>query len=324
MEDIANKTFKVVIIGSGPAGLTAALYAARADLSPIVFEGPEPGGQLMTTTDVENFPGYPNGVMGPQMMQDFREQASKFGADLRYGYVTDIEFGDRPYKLTVDEKTTIYAHTIIISTGASAMWLGIESETKLRGRGVSACATCDGAFFRNQHVVIVGGGDTAMEEATFLTKFASKVTVVHRRDELRASKAMQAKAFANDKIEFAWDSEVEEVLGDQVVDGIRIKNRKTGESTVLEDVTGVFVAIGHKPNTDLFKGVLTMDDVGYIQTLGQSTKTDLPGIFACGDAMDSFYRQAVTAAGTGCKAALDAEHYLGDLTPEELAEVVAQ
>lgn len=324
MEDIANKTFKVVIIGSGPAGLTAALYAARADLSPIVFEGPEPGGQLMTTTDVENFPGYPNGVMGPQMMQDFREQASKFGADLRYGYVTDIEFGDRPYKLTVDEKTTIYAHTIIISTGASAMWLGIESETKLRGRGVSACATCDGAFFRNQHVVIVGGGDTAMEEATFLTKFASKVTVVHRRDELRASKAMQAKAFANEKIEFAWDSEVEEVLGDQVVDGIRIKNRKTGESTVMEDVTGVFVAIGHKPNTELFKGVLKMDDVGYIQTQGQSTKTDLPGIFACGDAMDSFYRQAVTAAGTGCKAALDAEHYLGDLTEKELTEVQVQ
>ena len=278
----------------------------------------------MTTTDVENFPGYPNGVMGPQMMQDFREQASKFGADLRYGYVTDIEFGDRPYKLTVDEKTTIYAHTIIISTGASAMWLGIESETKLRGRGVSACATCDGAFFRNQHVVIVGGGDTAMEEATFLTKFASKVTVVHRRDELRASKAMQAKAFANEKIEFAWDSEVEEVLGDQVVDGIRIKNRKTGESTVMEDVTGVFVAIGHKPNTELFKGVLKMDDVGYIQTQGQSTKTDLPGIFACGDAMDSFYRQAVTAAGTGCKAALDAEHYLGDLTEKELTEVQVQ
>lgn len=324
MEDIANKTFKVVIIGSGPAGLTAALYAARADLSPIVFEGPEPGGQLMTTTDVENFPGYPNGVMGPQMMQDFREQASKFGADLRYGYVTDIEFGDRPYKLTVDEKTTIYAHTIIISTGASAMWLGIESETKLRGRGVSACATCDGAFFRNQHVVIVGGGDTAMEEATFLTKFASKVTVVHRRDELRASKAMQAKAFANEKIDFAWDSEIEEVLGDQVVDGIRIKNRKTGESTVMEDVTGVFVAIGHKPNTELFKGVLKMDDVGYIQTQGQSTKTDLPGIFACGDAMDSFYRQAVTAAGTGCKAALDAEHYLGDLTEKELTEVQVQ
>lgn len=320
MEDIANKTFKVVIIGSGPAGLTAALYAARADLNPIVFEGPEPGGQLMTTTDVENFPGYPNGVMGPQMMQDFREQATKFGADCRYGYVTDIEFGDRPYKLTVDEKTEIYAHTIIISTGASAMWLGLESETKLRGKGVSACATCDGAFFRNQHVVIVGGGDTAMEEATFLTKFASKVTVVHRRDELRASKAMQARAFANDKIEFMWDSEIDEILGDQVVEGVRINNRKTGDKTVLEDVTGVFVAIGHKPNTDLFKGVLTMDDVGYIQTKGQSTQTDLPGIFACGDAMDAVYRQAVTAAGTGCKAALDAENYMSELPKEVIAE----
>lgn len=320
MEDIANKTFKVVIIGSGPAGLTAALYAARADLNPIVFEGPEPGGQLMTTTDVENFPGYPNGVMGPQMMQDFREQATKFGADCRYGYVTDIEFGDRPYKLTVDEKTEIYAHTIIISTGASAMWLGLESETKLRGKGVSACATCDGAFFRNQHVVIVGGGDTAMEEATFLTKFASKVTVVHRRDELRASKAMQTRAFANDKIEFMWDSEIDEILGDQVVEGVRINNRKTGDKTVLEDVTGVFVAIGHKPNTDLFKGVLTMDDVGYIQTKGQSTQTDLPGIFACGDAMDAVYRQAVTAAGTGCKAALDAENYMSELPEEVIAE----
>jgi thioredoxin reductase (NADPH) len=320
MEDIANKTFKVVIIGSGPAGLTAALYAARADLNPIVFEGPEPGGQLMTTTDVENFPGYPNGVMGPQMMQDFREQATKFGADCRYGYVTDIEFGDRPYKLTVDEKTEIYAHTIIISTGASAMWLGLESETKLRGKGVSACATCDGAFFRNQHVVIVGGGDTAMEEATFLTKFASKVTVVHRRDELRASKAMQARAFANDKIEFMWDSEIDEILGDQVVEGVRINSRKTGDKTVLEDVTGVFVAIGHKPNTDLFKGVLTMDDVGYIQTKGQSTQTDLPGIFACGDAMDAVYRQAVTAAGTGCKAALDAENYMSELPEEVIAE----
>lgn len=312
MEDIAGKTFKVVIIGSGPAGLTAALYAARADLSPIVFEGPEPGGQLMTTTDVENFPGYPNGVMGPQMMQDFREQASKFGADLRYGYVTDIDYSERPYKLQVDEKTEIKADTIIISTGASAMWLGIESETRLRGKGVSACATCDGAFFRNQHVIIVGGGDTAMEEATFLTKFASKVTVIHRREELRASKAMQARAFENEKIEFMWNSEVEEVLGDQVVEGVKIKNRETGESTTLPEVTGVFVAIGHKPNTDLFKGVLTMDDVGYIQTKGQSTKTDLPGIYACGDAMDSFYRQAVTAAGTGCKAALDAEHYISN------------
>lgn len=321
MEDISGKTFKVVIVGSGPAGLTAALYAARADLEPIVFEGPEPGGQLMTTTDVENFPGYPNGVMGPQMMQDFRDQATKFGADCRYGYVTDIDFESRPYKITVDEKTEIKSHTIIISTGASAMWLGLESETKLRGKGVSACATCDGAFFRNQHVIIVGGGDTAMEEATFLTKFASKVTVVHRRNELRASKAMQTRAFENEKIEFMWDSEVEEVLGDMVVDGVKIKNRKTGESTTLNDVTGVFVAIGHKPNTDLFKGVLSMDDVGYIKTEGQSTKTDLPGIFACGDAMDSVYRQAITAAGTGCKAALDAEHYLtNELSQEAIAE----
>lgn len=322
MDDIAGKTFDVVIIGSGPAGFTAALYAARADLSPLVFEGPEPGGQLMTTTDVENFPGYPDGVMGPQMMQDFREQATKFGADCRYGYVTNIDFEKRPYKLEVDEKTELFAHTIIISTGASAKWLGIESETRLRGKGVSACATCDGAFFRNQHVIIVGGGDTAMEEALFLTKFASKVTVVHRRDELRASKAMQNRAFDNDKIEFIWDSGLEEILGDQVVEGVKIKNLKTNEITTLGDVTGVFIAIGHKPNTDLFKGVLTMDDVGYIQTKGQSTKTDMPGIFACGDAMDSFYRQAVTAAGTGCKAALDAEHYLSnELVKVKMAEV---
>lgn len=317
MEDIAGKTFQVVIVGSGPAGLTAALYAARADLSPIVFEGPEPGGQLMTTTDVENFPGYPEGVMGPKMMQDFREQATRFGADCRYGYVTDIDFSKRPYKVTVDEKIEVYAHAIIASTGASAKWLHLESEQKLRGKGVSACATCDGAFFRDQHVIIVGGGDTAMEEATFLTKFASKVTVIHRRDELRASKAMQQRAFNNDKIEFMWDSELIEVLGDQVVDGVKVRNRKTDEVTTLDDVTGVFIAIGHKPNTDLFKGVVEMDDVGYIQTKGQSTGTDQPGLFACGDAMDAVYRQAVTAAGTGCKAALDAEKYLGELESEE-------
>ncbi len=317
MEDIAGKTFEVVIVGSGPAGLTAALYAARADLSPIVFEGPEPGGQLMTTTDVENYPGYPEGVMGPKMMQDFREQASRFGADCRYGYVTDIDFSERPYKITVDEKTELYAHAIIASTGASAKWLHLPSEQKLRGKGVSACATCDGAFFRDQHVLVIGGGDTAMEEATFLTKFASKVTVVHRRDELRASKAMQTRAFNNEKIEFMWDSELVEVLGDKVVEGAKVKNNNTGEVTTLDDVTGVFVAIGHKPNTDLFKGVVEMDDVGYIQTKGQSTETDMPGLFACGDAMDAVYRQAVTAAGTGCKAALDAERYLGELESEK-------
>lgn len=317
MKEIEGKTYDVVIVGSGPAGLTAALYAARADLNPIVFEGPEPGGQLMQTTDVENYPGYPDGVMGPRMMEDFREQAKRFGADCRYGYVTDIEFESRPYKLTVDEETTIFAKTIIIATGASAKWLNLPSEQRLRGKGVSACATCDGAFFRDQHVVIVGGGDTAMEEATFLTKFASKVTVIHRRDELRASKAMQKRAFDNEKIEFMWNSELQEVQGEAVVEGVKVKNTETGEIAALEDVTGVFVAIGHKPNTDLFKGVLTMDDVGYIQTKGQSTETDLPGIFASGDAMDPVYRQAVTAAGTGCRAALDAERFLAEHESEE-------
>lgn len=324
MKNIEEKTFNVVIVGSGPAGLTAALYAARADLEPIVFEGPEPGGQLMQTTDVENYPGYPEGVLGPKMMEDFRQQATRFGADCRYGYVTDIEFDKRPYKLTVDEETVIYAKSIIISTGASAKWLNTESEQRLRGKGVSACATCDGAFFRDQHVVVVGGGDTAMEEATFLTKFASKVTVIHRRDELRASKVMQQRAFEDAKIEFMWDSELQEVLGGEVVQGVRIVNNNTGETTELEDVTGVFIAIGHKPNTDLFKGVLTMDDVGYIQTKGQSTHTDLPGIFASGDAMDPDYRQAVTAAGTGCRAAIDAERFLAaeETLTTETEEVV--
>lgn len=312
MEDIAGKTFDVVIIGSGPAGLTAALYAARADLSPIVFEGPEPGGQLMQTTDVENYPGYPEGVMGPKMMEDFREQARRFGADCRYGMVTNVEFGKRPYKLTVDEETELYARSIIISTGASAKWLGLDSEQRLRGKGVSACATCDGAFFRDQHVIVVGGGDTAMEEATFLTKFASKVTVLHRREELRASKAMQSRAFNDDKIEFMWNTELHKVLGDDVVDGVEVINNETQEITTLDDVTGVFIAIGHKPNTDLFKDVLTMDEVGYIQTKGQSTRTDMEGIFASGDAMDPIYRQAVTAAGTGCRAALDAEKFLAE------------
>jgi len=317
MKDIEGKTFDVIIIGSGPAGFTAALYAARADLNPLVFEGPEPGGQLMQTTDVDNYPGYPEGVMGPKMMEDFKKQAERFGADCRYGYVTNIEFDKRPYKLTVDEETDVFAKTIIIATGASAKWLDLPSEQRLRGKGVSACATCDGAFFRNEHVVIVGGGDTAMEEALFLTKFASKVTVLHRREELRASKAMQNRAFDNEKIEFMWNTELQEVVGDKVVSGIKIYNNQTEETTTLDDVTGVFIAIGHKPNTDLFKGVLTMDDVGYIQTKGQSTETDLPGIFASGDAMDPIYRQAVTAAGTGCRAALDAERFLADAKDEE-------
>lgn len=317
MKDIQEKVFEVVIVGSGPAGLTAALYAARADLNPIIFEGPEPGGQLMQTTDVENYPGYAEGVMGPQMMEDFRNQARRFGADCRYGYVTDIDFTRRPYKLTVDEETTVFAKAIIVATGASAKWLDIPSEKRLKGKGVSACATCDGAFFRNEHVIIVGGGDTAMEEATFLTKFARKVTVLHRREELRASKAMQQRAFENEKIEFLWNTELEEILGDPVVDGVKVYNNKTKETKILEDVTGVFIAIGHNPNTDLFKGVLEMDDVGYIITEGQSTRTNMPGIFASGDAMDPIYRQAVTAAGTGCRAALDAERFLTDAKDEE-------
>ncbi|MEX1063547.1 MAG: thioredoxin-disulfide reductase [Balneolaceae bacterium] len=312
MKDIEGKTLDVIIIGSGPAGLTAALYAARADLAPVVFEGPEPGGQLVQTTDVENYPGYPEGVLGPKMMEDFRKQAQRFGADCRYGYVTNIEFGNRPYKLTIDEETEVYANAVIISTGAEARWLHLESEQRLRGKGVSACATCDGAFFRNEHVVVVGGGDTAMEEADFLTKFARKVTVVHRRNKLRASKVMQQRAFSNEKIDFMWDSTLVEVLGDNLVKGVQVRNSHSNELITLEDVTGVFVAIGHKPNTDLFKGVLSMDDVGYIQTKGQSTVTDLPGIFASGDAMDPSYRQAVTAAGTGCRAAIDAERFLMD------------
>ena len=317
MEDIQEKIFEVVIVGSGPAGLTAALYAARADLNPIIFEGPEPGGQLMQTTDVENYPGYAEGVMGPQMMEDFRNQAKRFGADCRYGYVTDIDFSKRPYKLIVDEETTVFAKSIIVATGASAKWLDLPSEKRLKGKGVSACATCDGAFFRDEHVIIVGGGDTAMEEATFLTKFARKVTVLHRREELRASKAMQRRAFDNEKIEFLWNTELEEILGDPVVDGVKVYNNKTKETSVLDDVTGVFIAIGHKPNTDLFKDVVEMDDVGYIVTEGQSTRTNMPGIFACGDAMDPIYRQAVTAAGTGCSAALDAERFLTDAKDEE-------
>jgi len=323
MSDFKGKTFKVVIVGSGPAGLTAALYAARADLAPIVFEGPEPGGQLTTTTDVENFPGYPEGVMGPQMMQDFREQATRFGADCRWGVVTEIDLSKRPFRLVVDEENELFAESVIVATGASAKWLGLPNEQRLRGRGVTACATCDGAFFRNQHVIVIGGGDTAMEEATFLTKFASKVTVVHRRDEFRASKVMQKRLFDNPKVDVKWDSTIDDVLGEQVVEGVRLKNVKTGETEVLADVTGVFLAIGHKPNTDLFTGVLDMDETGYIITKGKSSYTNVPGIFACGDAQDHVYRQAVTAAGSGCMAAIDAERWLEDQHAEAESAVSA-
>lgn len=310
MQDIAGKNFHVVIVGSGPAGLTAAIYTSRADLKPLVIEGPEPGGQLITTTDVENYPGFPDGIMGPEMMQLFRQQAVRFGADCRYGMVTNVDFSSRPFRVTIDETVEVFAESLIVSTGASAKWMGIESEQRLRGHGVSACATCDGAFFRNQHVVVVGGGDTAMEEANFLTRFASKVTVVHRRAELRASKVMQQRAFANPKIAFEWNSAVDEVLGTKTVQGIRLKNVETGETKLLEDATGLFLAIGHKPNTDLFKGVIDMDDVGYIKTKPGTSYTNVPGIFACGDAQDSVYRQAVTAAGSGCMAAIDAERWL--------------
>lgn len=320
MKDIAGKTYKVVIAGSGPAGLTAALYTARAELEPIVFEGPEPGGQLTTTTDVENYPGYPEGVQGPKMMDDFRQQAQRFGADTRWGMVSNIDFSQRPYKVEIDEEIVIYAESIIASTGAEAKWLGIESEQKMRGKGVTACATCDGAFFRDQDVIVIGGGDSAMEEATFLTKFASKVTIVHRRDEFRASKIMQKRALDNPKIEVAWNSTLHEVLGDQVVDGVVLENTVTGEKTTMENVTGVFLAIGHKPNTELFEGVVDMDDEGYIITKDKSTYTNVPGLFACGDAQDKIYRQAVTAAGTGCMAAIDAERWLAEQEDKEAAE----
>ena len=303
---------KTLIIGSGPAGYTAAIYASRADLKPVLYTGMEPGGQLTTTTEVDNFPGYPKGIDGPQMMMELKEQAERFGTDVRIGEVTKVNFKDNKdeyHEVVVNNETIIQAKTIIISTGASAKYLGIESEQRLIGGGVSACAVCDGFFYKGQEVAIVGGGDTAAEEATYLSNICSKVTMLVRRDVMRASKAMQHRVNSKENIVVKYNTEVVEVIGENVVEGLKMINNKTNKTENI-DITGFFVAIGHKPNTDIFKGQLDMDDTGYIITNGKSTKTNKPGVFASGDVQDKEYRQAVTAAGTGCMAALDAERYL--------------
>jgi thioredoxin reductase (NADPH) len=307
-------TRNVIIIGSGPAGLTAAIYAARANLAPLVIEGEpsstsdQPGGQLMLTTEVENFPGFPDGIMGPELMMKFREQAERFGAEFLTEKVTSVDFSERPFKVQVRDQQ-FAASSIIVSTGARSLMLGLEAETRLLGHGLSTCATCDGFFFRNQEIAVVGGGDSALEEAMFLTKFASKVTLIHRRDTLRASKIMQDRARANPKLEFLWNSVVVDLVGDQALEGAVVENLVTGERSTM-GVTGLFVAIGHSPNTDLFKGILDMEDSGYLITEPGSTATNIAGVFACGDVQDHVYRQAITAAGSGCSAAIDAERWL--------------
>lgn len=305
---MADKKEKVIIVGSGPAGLTAAIYAARANLEPLMIEGEEVGGQLMTTTDVENYPGFAEGVMGPDLMMIMRKQAERFGTRFISKNVTKVDTSIRPFKLWVG-KDEFETDAIIISTGASAKYLGLESEKAFLGRGVSACATCDGAFFRDKEVCVVGGGDTAMEEAQFLTRFAKKVWVIHRREEFRASKIMAERVLKNEKIEVMWNTEVKEVLGTDKVESIRVFNTKTQEEKIMP-MEGVFIAIGHKPNTEIFKGQLELNDVGYIITKGKSTYTSVEGVFASGDVQDHVYRQAVTAAGTGCMAAIDAERWL--------------
>jgi thioredoxin reductase (NADPH) len=304
----AENIEKVLIIGSGPAGLTAAIYTARANLSPLMIEGEQPGGQLMTTTEVENYPGFPEGVTGPELMEITRRQAERFGTRFQYGSVTKVDFSSKPLRAWVGE-TEYRAHSVIISTGATARLLGLPSEKAFWGKGVSACATCDGAFFKGLNTAIVGGGDTAMEEALFLTRYSPKVYVIHRRDSFRASKIMAERVLKHPSIEVVWDSAVDEVFGEKLVKGVRVKNLKSGETRDIE-VEGLFVAIGHKPNTDIFKGVLDMNEIGYLVTQPGSTYTNVEGVFACGDVQDHIYRQAITAAGTGCMSAIDAERWL--------------
>ncbi len=303
---------KCLIIGSGPAGYTAAIYASRANLKPVLYTGIEPGGQLMQTTDVENFPGYPQGILGPELMEDLKKQAERFGTDIRFGIATQVDFSGAIKKVMFDDGSAIEAHTVIISTGASAKWLGMESEKKLNGNGVSACAVCDGFFFRNQEVALVGGGDTACEEALYLSKLCTKVSMLVRKDHFRASKIMQDRVLNAPNIKVYWNTETIEIIGDQVVTGVKIRNTKTGEETVLP-ITGFFVAIGHQPNTGIFKDIIELDDQGYIITKNGTSKTNIPGVFAAGDVQDKHYRQAVTAAGSGCMAALDAERYLTEM-----------
>jgi len=313
---------KTLIIGSGPAGYTAAIYAARADLKPVMYTGMEPGGQLTTTTEVDNFPGYPEGIDGPTMMVQLQQQAERFGTEVRIGMITAVNFSDEIggiHKLTVDGTKEIEAETVIISTGATAKYLGLPSEERLKGGGVSACAVCDGFFYKGQEVAIVGGGDTAAEEASYLANICSKVTMLIRKDHMRASKAMQHRVESLSNIDIRYNTEVDEIIGEQVVEGLRMVNNQTQEKEEIP-ITGFFVAIGHKPNTEIFKGQLDMDETGYVLTPGKSTKTNKPGVFASGDVQDKDYRQAVTAAGTGCMAALDAERYLAAVeTPEEVA-----